>query len=299
MGWARLDDGWHEHPKTVEAGLEAAGLWVMCLTWAHKHRRKSASPGVVPVSVIERFAGRKAARLSRRLADVGYFDDLTDAGWPIHDFDQFLPRYDPEQAAEAGRKGGKSKRNGSKPLDEPLSEPPPGPLDEPLDGCDATHADASASACRNPVPKVLPEEIAAAASRKLTRENDAAAANPDPLQALQAACDAAALRVRWDKLAGQRTEVAELVGRHGVTALVTAARRAYQADDPPRYANAWLPLWAALPVSLPVGSTSWEGTAAVLSSKPEFDAATNGRGLVAARAALAARVAADEPEVTS
>lgn len=130
MSWARLDDGWHDHPKVVAAGLDGAGLWTMCLTWAHKARRTSPTPGVVPEAVVARFAGAKAKKLSARLHEVGLWDAKTDAGWPIHDFDEYLPRYDPEQAKEAGAKGGKAraakqtaKQTASEPLTESVGEP--------------------------------------------------------------------------------------------------------------------------------------------------------------------------------
>lgn len=109
MGWARLDDGWHDHPKVIEAGLEAAGLWAMCLTWANKNKRTSNTPGVVPMSAITRFAAGRAKRLTKRLHAVGLFDAETPEGWPIHDFAEYLPRYDPDQAREAGSRGGKAR----------------------------------------------------------------------------------------------------------------------------------------------------------------------------------------------
>lgn len=109
MSWARLDDGWHDHEKVAAAGLEAAGLWCMCLTWAFKGRKTSKAPGVVPEAVIVRFAGNKAKRLAAHLHSVGMFDAKTDAGWPIHDFADYLPRYDSDQAKLAGAAGGKAR----------------------------------------------------------------------------------------------------------------------------------------------------------------------------------------------
>jgi len=170
MGWARLDDRWHDHPKVIEAGLEGAGLYTMCLTWAHSdHARAKANgqaPGVVPDGVIARFAGPKAKRLARRLREVGLFDEHTGTGWPIHDYAMFLPRYDSEQAREAGAAGGRAraaKRSGRRTASEPLGEPPPVPLDEPLPDDEQTasgshvRADAGASARRNPDPEPEPE----------------------------------------------------------------------------------------------------------------------------------------------
>lgn len=127
MPWARLDDGWHDHRKVIAAGLEAAGLWVMCLTWASKDRKKSPTPGVVPDEVIDRLAGSRAQKLTRRLFEVGLFDAHTGAGWPIHDFEDYLPKYDSAKAAENGSMGGKAKaearREASKPLRDRQEKP--------------------------------------------------------------------------------------------------------------------------------------------------------------------------------
>lgn len=160
MGWARLDDGWHDHPKVVAAGIEAAGLWAMCLTWAHKQRRISKNPGVVPHEVMVRFAQSptKARKISARLHEVGLLDPLTDAGWPIHDFASYLPRTpDPEQAAEHGRRGGRPRKGkGSEVSSERVD-----PFDEKgltlssEKGSPRTRVDAGAStgASPNPYPK--------------------------------------------------------------------------------------------------------------------------------------------------
>lgn len=135
MAWARLDDGWHDHPKTIAAGLDGAGLWAMCLTWAHANRRGATQPGFVPKGVVTRFAGAKASRVARKLVEVGLFDSA-DGGWLIHDFTDYLPRYDPAQAAEAGRKGAGKRwstgRRGPAPEPPQDDEPPPEDDGEPL-----------------------------------------------------------------------------------------------------------------------------------------------------------------------
>lgn len=155
MGWARLDDRWHDHPKTITVGLEGAGLFVMCLTWAHQARRTSPTPGVIPDAVLARLAGSKAKKLTKVLHDAGFLDDRTPAGWPIHDFDDYLPKYDSEQARAAGSAGGKAraiKQTASKPLSEPSHETEADRV--------AEHQQTSstrASARRNPVP--VPKEL--------------------------------------------------------------------------------------------------------------------------------------------
>ena len=162
MAWARLDDRWHDHPKVVEAGMEAAGLWVMCLTWANHNRRKSAAPGFVPAAVVARFAGSKASRLSKKLVAVRLFDPA-EGGWMIHDFTVYLPKYDSAKAAEAGRAGAESRWGNHPDEPPPDGEPPSNPDSKPPSDCQAnghrtgsepmaTRADAAASARRNPVP---------------------------------------------------------------------------------------------------------------------------------------------------
>lgn len=111
MPWARLSDDWHDHPKVVAAGAEAAGVWAMCLTWARRQQKKSPTPGVVPDDMLRRFAGNRATRCAAKLLEVGLFDAHTISGWPIHDFldPTYSYTYDPEKKAEAGSKGGKAR----------------------------------------------------------------------------------------------------------------------------------------------------------------------------------------------
>lgn len=155
MAWARLDDRFHEHWKVAEAGLEAVGLWTLCLTWAQQARRTSPAPGVVPESVIARFAGSpgKAKRLTARLHSVGMLDNRTAAGWPIHDFEHYLPKYDSHQASENGRKGGRPKAKANQTAFDPPPEPEANPNPE-----ESPRADAGGSARRNPVPVPVPTE---------------------------------------------------------------------------------------------------------------------------------------------
>lgn len=154
MAWARLDDGWHDHPKIIEAGWEAAGFWVACLTSAYRARRTTDHPGVIPAAVVVRLAGGKATakRLTKRLHAVRLLDDETSEGWPIHDFEDYLPKYDTEQAKAAGARGG-SARAAKQTASKPLSEPPDG-----TEAVGQANSSTRASARRNPVPTPKPEE---------------------------------------------------------------------------------------------------------------------------------------------
>lgn len=152
MAWARLDDRFHEHWKVADAGLEAVGLWTMCLTWASQARRTSPTPGVVPDSVIARFAGAKAKRLVKQLHEVGLLDDKADGGWPIHDFDEYLPKYDADRNRQNGSRGGRAraaKQTAKQTASEPLDK------DEANREADSKQTSSMrASVRRNPVPTV-------------------------------------------------------------------------------------------------------------------------------------------------
>lgn len=124
MGWGRIDDEFDEHPKvlaildeneTVEAAL-AIALWTLCLTWAHRNTRKRGKvPGLIPSGLPRRYFGGDARRgievlIKHRLWDV------TDGGWLIHDFGDYLPTEKTrEERAAAGRKGAAARwhKNGS------------------------------------------------------------------------------------------------------------------------------------------------------------------------------------------
>lgn len=45
MSWGRVDDKLHSHPKVLRAGLEAMGLWVICMSYCKDHPKTN---GVVP-----------------------------------------------------------------------------------------------------------------------------------------------------------------------------------------------------------------------------------------------------------
>lgn len=50
MTWVKLDDGFHSNPKVIEAGLAAAGLYAMALSYCGDHH----TDGVVPASWLAR-----------------------------------------------------------------------------------------------------------------------------------------------------------------------------------------------------------------------------------------------------
>lgn len=115
MAWARLDDGFGDHPKTLDVietldemvGAAAIGLWTLALAYAHRTMRTAKIPGFVPRSFAR--TARVPASLGDKLCDAGLWE-RTDGGWLIHDFDQYLPSENLRaKRAEAGRRGAEAR----------------------------------------------------------------------------------------------------------------------------------------------------------------------------------------------
>lgn len=118
MSWARMDDGWHDHPKVEALSLAAAGLWALNFTWAHRHRKTAPLQGFIPESRVRKQAGRHYDALVAELTvpPPGYKWALwepVEGGWIFHDFEDYLPKArSHEEASEAGRRGAEKRWQG-------------------------------------------------------------------------------------------------------------------------------------------------------------------------------------------
>jgi hypothetical protein len=101
MSLFRVDDRLHNHPKAIEAGLEAMGLWVLMGSHCGFY---VGQRGQVSRPIALRIAGSKAVlnRCAKRLVDAGLWHVDGD-GWVFHDWDRYL------QEAKTGRRGGRAK----------------------------------------------------------------------------------------------------------------------------------------------------------------------------------------------
>lgn len=89
MAWARMDDGFHDHPKVGGLSLAAVGLWTLCFTWCNRHLgADDLPPGFVPTHQPKRFGG--TTRQVAELVAAGLWE-TTDGGWLFHDFEDYLP----------------------------------------------------------------------------------------------------------------------------------------------------------------------------------------------------------------
>jgi hypothetical protein len=85
MSWAKLDDGFHSHPKILACSLEAVGLYGLALSWASSQE----TDGRVPAA-----AARHLSRGCDALVDELVRSHLWECdaeGFTIHDFLLYNP----------------------------------------------------------------------------------------------------------------------------------------------------------------------------------------------------------------
>lgn len=171
MSWARIDDAFDDHPKVLavlehEQGGAAIGLWLLCLTWAHRNTlRRDKTPGLISASLPRRYLGPGARELAALLVKEGLWEPLADGdGWMIHDFDRYLPAPKTSQArSEAGRRGAASRwakntSDGNEPDGD--GKLPSHPDNEP-DAChDADGNTMASDGSRAPARRAIPNGIA-------------------------------------------------------------------------------------------------------------------------------------------
>jgi hypothetical protein len=83
MPWFRIDDGWHSHPKVIEAGNAAAGLWVRIGSYCSQY----ATDGYIPARTANQLG---AKRELTRLQTVGLLVAV-EGGYLIPDFNEYNP----------------------------------------------------------------------------------------------------------------------------------------------------------------------------------------------------------------
>ncbi|MBP6833050.1 MAG: hypothetical protein KA978_19840, partial [Deltaproteobacteria bacterium] len=111
MNWAKIDDGFYDHPKVLVAGEEAANLYLRGLVWCCKH----LTDGAIPREALRTLTGRRdAAALAVKLVASGLWE-AREGGWAVHDFLDHNPTAAEVKArrselsakrAEAGKRGG-------------------------------------------------------------------------------------------------------------------------------------------------------------------------------------------------
>lgn len=103
MAWIYLDDQFPDHPKIVEAGGDAAWLFVCGLAYCRRH----GTDGRIPKAMVARLSDRKTPdRLAARLVAVTLWEDHGDH-YRVHDYSDWNRTQ--ESRSEAGRKAARAR----------------------------------------------------------------------------------------------------------------------------------------------------------------------------------------------
>lgn len=87
MAWVRIDEGFPEHPKVLDAGPLAAWLHVCAIAYCNRQ----LTDGYISQSALPRLSdGKRTKALAARLVGVGLWETV-DSGWLIHDYLHFQP----------------------------------------------------------------------------------------------------------------------------------------------------------------------------------------------------------------
>lgn len=88
MPWAKLDDTFHAHPKTAEAGTLGVGLFAIALS----HCSQYLTDGFVSEAVLRRLIPdvEDPMAVAERLVKAGYFE-TANGGFQIHDYLDYNP----------------------------------------------------------------------------------------------------------------------------------------------------------------------------------------------------------------
>lgn len=113
MPWAKIDDQLSFHPKTIQAGNEAMGVWVRALSYACQH----LTDGFISNQFVVALNGEQSAV---RLVDAGLWIPA-EGGFVFKDFHDYQPSSDStknrrdelaRQRSEAGKRGALTRWNG-------------------------------------------------------------------------------------------------------------------------------------------------------------------------------------------
>ncbi len=103
MVWVKLDDGFTEHPKVVQAGVPAAWLFLAGLGYCARH----LTDGLIPEAEVRRLThSPQARRQADRLLAVGLWERAP-GGYRVHDYLEYQPsaaQVKAERRAAAERK---------------------------------------------------------------------------------------------------------------------------------------------------------------------------------------------------
>lgn len=103
MTWFKVDDHLHTHPKVLEAGNSAIGLWVRAGSWS----AQQLTSGFIPTKLARQYGSAKDIRT---LVDTGLWLRV-EGGYRFHDWSDFQPS--DEEVADLRRKRSEAGKAGA------------------------------------------------------------------------------------------------------------------------------------------------------------------------------------------
>lgn len=305
--WAKLDDGFHSHPKIIRVGNAAAGLLARVISYAGQH----LTDGVVPGAVVREYGtGPQVAKLST----VGLLHarghecvrcPQPDAGdFIVHDFLVSNPSRakvdgDRERAADRQRQARQARNDDDSPPIRPritaVSDPnrarngddsPPG-FREASQVKGGRHGERLARAHVDPTrpdPGSIPDGIEPSPLSPPERPRADAPGVPPFAQTLADQLSAAGCHLQWRTDSTDRDALRRHLDRVPVARLVDAARRAWNPANPPRTIRYLIKVWDGV-ADAPAGAPGAPAPAPDM-----FD-----RAMQRARARMAAHDTTPEP----
>lgn len=105
MGWVRIDDGFADHPKMIEAGAEGIALQIAALCYSNRHQTDGKVPRKRVKSLIEI---KQISRVIARLLELGIWEEV-DGDYIIHDYLEYQPsRAEMDAARDKKARAGKA-----------------------------------------------------------------------------------------------------------------------------------------------------------------------------------------------
>ena len=88
MTWAKIDDNFCDHPKVVQAGPVAIGLWTCALSYCAKY----LTDGFIPTNQVKRILIDldDPMQVAEKLVSVGLWE-MSDGGFIFHDYLVYNP----------------------------------------------------------------------------------------------------------------------------------------------------------------------------------------------------------------
>lgn len=115
MPWARLDDNFHAHPRTLQSGLEANGLFARAISYCANY----LTDGYLPSEWAEAQGGKKPVQ---KLVDAGLLEEI-EGGYRVIGYLDRNPSREQVEGERNRERGKKAGQRGKSPQVSPGESP--------------------------------------------------------------------------------------------------------------------------------------------------------------------------------